>query len=262
MWDGRDSSAFEPDADAEALVAGPDGLGSLRIPTSGLGLGDKAFKGIIKYRGPEGNIEPYPFYVPPFTVAEPALVVSPTKMNVLYRGVPNPVEISVPGAKSVTPSCPGHNISAASTGGYIIKPGAGDKAMISVTATMPDGSTSNMPAKEFRVKNIPDPVPLFGGKGPKDPSIPKASLAAQVGVVAKMENFDFEVNVSVASFKLVVMVNGQPVSESANGNRLSPGMKAKLGKVRRGETIWLEDIMVNMPDGRRVKVNNLSFRVV
>ena len=52
-----------------------------------------SFKGLIRYQGPDGNIEPYQFYTPTITVAEPALVVSPTKMNVFYR-VPNPVEVS------------------------------------------------------------------------------------------------------------------------------------------------------------------------
>ena len=40
---------------------------------------------------------PPPVLSDPITVAEPALVISPTQMNVFYRGLDNPVAISVPG---------------------------------------------------------------------------------------------------------------------------------------------------------------------
>ncbi len=40
-----------------------------------------------------------------FIVAKPALNVSPTKMNVFYVGVDNPISISVPGGpERITPS--------------------------------------------------------------------------------------------------------------------------------------------------------------
>ena len=74
---------------------GTDGLGKLRISTRGMSLGESNYKGLIRL-GPDGNIQDS-YYTPKFTVAEPALVVSPTKMNVFYRGLPNPVEVSVPG---------------------------------------------------------------------------------------------------------------------------------------------------------------------
>ena len=32
-----------------------------------------------------------------YQVARPMAVVSPTKMNVFYKGVPNPIDVSVPG---------------------------------------------------------------------------------------------------------------------------------------------------------------------
>ena len=69
-------------------------------------------------------------------------MVSPTKMNVFYRGVPNPVEISVPGVSS-------DKLDVRITGGHSIKPdgdtficepGARADASIEVTATLPDGT--------------------------------------------------------------------------------------------------------------------------
>ena len=43
-----------------------------------------------------GEIVPYPFQSS-FTVAPPSATVSPTKMNVMYRGLENPISISAPG---------------------------------------------------------------------------------------------------------------------------------------------------------------------
>ena len=103
-WDGRDSTLLAYEG-MEGLTIGADGMGKLRIPTRGMSLGDMTFKGLIRYQGPDGNIEPYQFYTPTITVAEPALVVSPTKMNVFYRGVPNPVEVSVPGVAQDKSTC-------------------------------------------------------------------------------------------------------------------------------------------------------------
>ncbi|MDA0913143.1 MAG: hypothetical protein O3B11_04885, partial [Bacteroidetes bacterium] len=95
-WNGADSSALNYEG-IEALPIGSDGLGKLKIDTRGLSLGDASFKGLIRYQGPDGSIEEFPYVTPAFTVAEPALVVSATKMQVFYRGVDNPVKVSVPG---------------------------------------------------------------------------------------------------------------------------------------------------------------------
>ena len=87
-WNERDSSLLEYE-NIDALPIGTDGLGKLRISTRGMSLGESNYKGLIRFQGPDGNIQDFPYYTPKFTVAEPALVVSPTKMNVFYRGLPN-----------------------------------------------------------------------------------------------------------------------------------------------------------------------------
>lgn len=86
-------------------------------------------------------------------------------MNVFYRGIDNPVEISVAGysAKDISPSMSNGSLSK-SADGFIVKPGTGPTAMVSVSVTNPDGTKKAMPGKEFRVKDIPKPQPFFGGK--------------------------------------------------------------------------------------------------
>lgn len=264
-WNGRDSSDLDFE-NLDMLPIGADGLGKLRISTKGMTLGDVNYKGLINFQGPDGNVEPYAFYTPTFTVAEPALVVSPTKMNVFYRGLPNPVEVSVPGVpgdKIDVRISGGHKIQRQSDGTYVVEPGstsAGD-AVISVTAEMPDGSKKNLPQREFRVKRIPDPVPSFAGKDPSDRTISKNTLLGAPGVSAKMVNFDFDVSVVVKSFSISVNRDGTLVERKSNSNRLTDDMKQLLERVGRGNVIYIEDIVVKMPDGTERQLATMKLKV-
>jgi gliding motility-associated protein GldM len=258
-----DSTPYVPDGGASPIRVGSDGLGKLRLASSSLGLGEKSFKGVIKYKGPSGEIEDHPFIVPAFTVAEPALVVSPTKMNVFYRGLPNPVEISVPGIpqEKLQVSISGNHQITKDGGIWMVKPGGDKEATISVTATMPDGSKQKMGDKMFRVKPIPDPVPIFAGKKPTDTTVPKADAVVASGIIAKMENFDFEVSVKVKSFSMVFIRDGQVIEKNSPSNALTDEMLANLKKVGQGQKIYIEKINVSMPDGSVRPVSNISLRV-
>jgi gliding motility-associated protein GldM len=262
-WNGRDSSMLEY-ADMETLPIGSDGLGKLRISTRGMSLGEVNYKGLIQFQGPDGNVEPYPFYTPSFTVAEPALVVSPTKMNVFYRGLPNPVEVSVPGVpgdRLDVRITGGHKIKKQPDGSYLVEPGKAKDAKISVSATMPDGTKKSLPARDFRVKRIPDPVPSFAGKEPSDRTISKNTLLGAPGVAAKMVNFDFDVKVVVKSFSISVSRDGTLVERKSNSNRLTDNMKELLNRVTRGNVIYIEDIVVKMPDGTERQLATMKLKV-
>ena len=265
-WDGRDSTmlAFEG---LEGLTMGADGFGKLRIPTTGMGLGEMTFKGLIRYQGPDGNIEPYSFYTPTITVAEPALVVSPTSMNVFYRGLDNPVEISVPGVpqdKVEARIDGGHKLSRQRDGSYIVVPNKNpriDEANITVTAELPDGTTKRLPPKKFRVKRIPDPVVNWLGNNSVTGTIKESEVKAFKPLNAAMVNFDFEFAARVKKFNLLVVRGGQVSRLTSNSNTFTAEMKAALGRLRPGETLYFTDILVSMPDGDR-PVAPLTLKIV
>ena len=262
-WNERDSSLLEYE-NIDALPIGNDGLGKLRISTRGMSLGESNYKGLIRFQGPDGNIQDFPYYTPKFTVAEPALVVSPTKMNVFYRGLPNPVEVSVPGV-------PGDKIDVRISGNHLLKkeadgtftitPGTDKEADITVSAELPDGSKKTLPSREFRVKRIPDPVPFFVGKTPSDRSISKQTLVGADGIGAQMVNFDFDVRVVVKSFSVSVSRDGTLVEKKSNNNRLTPDMKQLFNRVSRGNVVYFEDIIVGMPDGTERQVAAMKLKV-
>ena len=265
-WDGRDSTLLAYEG-MEGLSIGADGMGKLRIPTRGMSLGDMSFKGLIRYQGPDGNIEPYSFYTPTITVAEPALVVSPTKMNVFYRGVPNPVEVSVPGVaqdKIDVRIDGGHSIKKQPDGSYVVEPSSSSsvrEANITVSAELPDGSKKSLPAKNFRVKRIPDPVAFWTGKKPTDKGITKAEVLSFAPVAARMEGFDFDVKVRVKSFTLRISKDGAFSDLPSGNNRLTTDQQEALKRVRRGNIIYLEDILVSMPDGTERDLPPMKLKI-
>ena len=56
----------------------------------------KNWGGVISLKNPAGVIVDYPFESS-YYVGEPNVVVSPTAMNVMYKGIQNPIDVSVPG---------------------------------------------------------------------------------------------------------------------------------------------------------------------
>ena len=58
--------------------------------------GPKKWGGVIALKAPDGSIKNYPFDAS-YVVGEPNVIVSPTAMNVMYMGIPNPIDVSVPG---------------------------------------------------------------------------------------------------------------------------------------------------------------------
>jgi gliding motility-associated protein GldM len=224
--------------------------------------GLKTVTGIIKFKPVGGNEEVQPFTAE-YDVAAPTLVVSPTKMNVFYRGVDNPVSVSVSGYidKNIVASTTNGTLSR-SGDGYIMRPGKESKAMISATVTNPDGSKKSMPGMEFRVKNVPNPQPFFGGKSINDETIKKAELTAAAGVIAKMIDFDFDLKFEIVEFKLTMVVSGTPIEKMTKGAAVSGDMREMLAKAKPGQKVYIEGIKARGPDGTVRNLGALSFKVL
>jgi len=167
--------------------------------------------------------------------------ISADKMNVVYRGVTNPMTISFAGVSSdkVSASAPGLS-SAGKPGSYKMNPGSGTEVVINVTGTLPDNSKVS-DKKVFRIKSIPAPTGAIGGeigvvKGAK-------SRLEVSQVSAKMLDFDFEVKLRVTGFSLKVA--GQP-TVVVQGDRVNAQCKAALQKATRGDQVTISDIKTKL----------------
>lgn len=250
-------------ASGGGIEAGPDGKCIFKTNTGGLSLGTHGFKGQISYLK-DGKEEFLNYYIPPITVGAPALVVSPVNMNVFYRGLDNPVEVSVPGVdpSALRVAMEGGSISDRpdANGAYNVKPGEGKEAIIKVSAKI-NGKDQQMPPKKFRIKKIPDPVPSFAGKKPYDSTINQGDAGVAAGVRAEMEGFDFPVTATVSSFIVSMVTNGQYKEYKMSSNKLSEDVQGVIKKMKKGEKIFIEQIMCKMPDGTERKLAPITLKL-
>ena len=266
-WDGDTTSTYDYNSDPLLTVDESTGFGEYRATTRGLPLGEHQFQGTVLFKDGSGTTTEYPVLSDPITVAEPNLVVSPTKMNVFYRGVPNPVEVSVPGLsqdKIDVRIDGGHKIRRQRDGSFEVETSnnkAVREANITVIAELPDGSKKPLPPRNFRVKDIPDPVPFWTGKRLSDKGIEKTEILSFAPIGAEMKDFDFDVSVRVKSFTLRISRDGSFSELPSSSNRFTADQQAALSKVRRGNIIYLEDILVSMPDGTERGLPTMKLKV-
>jgi gliding motility-associated protein GldM len=262
--------SYEPKDSQEPLPAGysnnmlkaEGGFG--KYTATAAGVGDKTYTGIIRVKNPTGGYKFYPFEGK-YQTAPKAVVVSPTKMNVLYIGVDNPMEISVPGVgqNDVAASLEGAGTlkkDPANPSSYIANVTAVGKCKVNVTAKI-DGKMQPMDGKEFRIKRIPDPVPTLGGKLKGGNSQP-GQIKAQSGVVPLLENFDFEARFNVISFQMVFSSKGEIFKEEVQGPMFSPKMKGFLDRAKPKDIIFIDEIKVVGPDKQPRKLGQIAFTII
>ena len=232
-----------------------------KLEQTATGAGERRVSGIIRFK-PVGGEEQVEVFETVYEVAAPNVVVSPTKMNVFYRGVDNPVDISVAGysATAISATMTNGSITKGAQG-YIVKPGPGREATVNVTVTNTDGSKKAMPGVEFRVKAVPDPVPEFAGKGVADATISRAEMLAAQGVVARMKDFDFELKYNVTEFTVVAIIGGESKQINIKGNRMTGDATEMLKRVKTGQRIYIENVKASGPDGTTRSIGTLAFRV-
>jgi len=235
------------------------GSGKGVFKRTGSTTGFKQWGGIIEITGPSGTALRRPFSAE-YQVAEGSVVVSPTKMNVFYLGVDNPVEISVAGVPADKISADATNGSIIpSRGNFIMRPKRPGNCLVNVYAEI-DGKRRSVGSKEFRVKQVPDPIATVAGK--KGGVIDKNVLLAQTGVAATMPpDFDFELNYTVTEFTLLSVVQGFVKQYSSNSNRFTTEQKNLINTLSKGSPIYIQDIKAVGPDGTIRNLSTINFKL-
>jgi gliding motility-associated protein GldM len=166
--------------------------------------------------------------------------ISADKMNVVYRGVVNPMTISFAGVadNNVTASAPG--LSRTSGSSYVMSPGSGREVTINVSGTLPDGSKVS-DQKVFRIKDIPPPVGAIRGE---TGIVRMQRQGLEISTVsAVLPDFDFDVNLNVTGFSF--KVSGQP-TVNVSGTRLDNAAKSALRRAKRGDAVQIFDLNVKV----------------
>ncbi|NVJ89676.1 MAG: gliding motility protein GldM [Flavobacteriaceae bacterium] len=240
---GRYDATLVPDKvtlngrDATNLVK--NGQVILSMPAGN--VGEKTIKGIIEFTE-NGKPVPVPFESKYSVIAEPSsAVVSADKMNVVYRGLNNPISVSLPGVGSSNLNVSAQGGKLTKNGnGYMISPGAGDVATINVNAKLSSGKTVNSKAT-FRIKDIPAAQGSVRGQY-GIVRMPKSGLS-NAPIAAGLPDFEFDLKLQVTSFK--IKVPGQ-LTIIVNGSALNAAAKRALSKAKRGDIINIYDIQANV----------------
>jgi gliding motility-associated protein GldM len=256
--------AFDESIQAEAHVGGrtiPMRGGRAKIPFSGTNIGPSTVAGDITYRNASGETERRNFKFE-YYVVEPSLAISPTKMNVFYLGVDNPVDISLSGVpqKDLNIHISNGTLTPVRGGSYIVKPETTGKCNISVTATV-NGEQKNMGTREYRVKRVPNPEPsLFNIKGS---SVTRSQLTSVQGVEAKMpEDFEFDLPFEVTSFTIEIITAGILKSASSNSFRFTEEQRQIMVNAKTGSKIWISGIKAKAKGINDVRdLPNISYQI-
>ncbi|MFP4845353.1 gliding motility protein GldM [Winogradskyella sp. PE311] len=183
--------------------------------------------------------------------------ISADKMNVVYRGVPNPMTISFAGVPDNKVNASGAGLSKASgQGKYVVNAGSGKEMTINVTATLDDGSKAS-DSKTFRIKDIPAPTGVMAGQTGVV-KLPKRNV--EIGTVsAKLDDFVFDLPINVTSFK--IKVPGQP-TVNVVGTKMNAQAKSAIKKARRGDNITIFEIKAKIQGNSKYRLKNVSPVIV
>ena len=222
--------------------------------------GVHTWSAVIDVKQNDGTIKHYSTPGQMYTVARPSVVVSPTKMNVLYMGVPNPISVSAPGVanKDLHVSISSGSISG-SNGVYEAKVTSLGTATVTVSGDLTKGKSSSLGSMLFRVKRIPDPKAEMLGKA--GGNLPTATLRVQERIFAVLENFDFDAKFKVVRFTMtIVKPRSDPYTFSSQGNEFTSQMRQQLSTLSPGSIVFFSEIMAVGPDGSQRGLDPITFR--
>ncbi|MCT8340582.1 type IX secretion system motor protein PorM/GldM [Luteirhabdus pelagi] len=225
--------------------------GKVKMSVGAGSPGDHKIEGFL-YFGEGGEEVEVPVNSSFATISKPnAAVISADKMNVVYRGVDNPMTISIPGIPDNKVSASASGLSKVSGSKYVMRPTSGRSVNISASGTLPDGQKVNT-TSEFRIKDIPAPVGSIRGETGIVRMQRQGLEISSIGAV--LEDFDFDLNLQVTGFSF--KVSGQPTIR-VNGTSLNGQAKAALRRAGRGEAVQIFDINTNI-SGSGVKLKKTA----
>jgi gliding motility-associated protein GldM len=238
-----------------------DGKATYRVKTSEPGI--FSWSGLIKYKTPAGVIKNYPFKQE-YQVTQPSVTMSATRMNVFYRGLNNPFDVGGGGI-------PKENLQITMTNGTVSKQGdsfiiqpdeldeMGNRTKVSVYANI-GGEKRLLGTTNWRVKKVPDPVAQVAGQS--GGNIRKERLMIEDGVLAVLEDFDFNFKYTVTQFRLEISGPGGYVNVwESNSNRFTSDQKEQFRRLNPNSLIYIANIKAVGDDGTTRDLDPITFKI-
>lgn len=196
-----------------------------------------------------------------YEVGRRSVAVSADKMNVIYIGVENPISVAAAGvsSNSLRVSGSGGGLSLRQTGVGKFIATASEQTNDAKIIVSGEGLESTSFA--FRVKRIPDPIAKYGGTLGGD--VGNGTFKAQKGIIADLENFDFDARCEIAGFTLVYLPRKQdPVEVTNVGATFNAAARELVDKAKPGDTYLFNNVRAKCPgDIAGRKVNPMVFNI-
>lgn len=198
------------------------------------------------------------FYLP-----ATAQSIANEKMNIIYRGLPNPISISVPeysckalivevdhGTLTQSDDRACHYLYDADTAQLVnfhvyVKKGKGRKQVLRAV---------------FHIKNIPDPEAYIGNN--RNNEISFSSLQVQQGMFAELAGFDIQTRFTVTGFNYIIIRNGKIIVSGKNlSNKFDQNIKMNFSALERNDEIFFYNIYCIGADKRSRKLESFELKV-
>lgn len=186
-----------------------------------------------------------------------AAFISTNKNNIIYAGIPNPIDLEMSGINFSDVKITTENCTLKKEGkGYYVKTDKKGKCSISVT----DKRSNKLISKNnFRIKSIPIPkatvARMFDG------IINKNVLLAQSGIYAGLRNFEFDVRFRVTKFTVLAYIKTYKQEQTSNSDMFTPQQKSIFKKLRTKDKVYIYNIEAIGPDNKIRKLPAISLRI-
>jgi hypothetical protein len=188
--------------------------------------------------------------------------VAPTRMNVLYIGVDNPLSVAASngGDDEVSVSLSGGegSVSKISTGLYNVRVASvTDNLSVNVFVNKVKAGSSS-----FRVRNLPVPIPSIGGMS-SGSNMTADKFRTQPGVSVHLKDFPFDVKYEVLSFTFTIDDgNDRLLAADCKGALFSSEAKAYIDQyAKAGSIVTLDAIRVKDLGGRELNLPALVYYI-
>ena len=181
--------------------------------------------------------------------------IAADKMNVVYRGVSNPMTITFAGIQDNKIRANAAGLTRVKGSAYAMNPGTGREVTINVSGTLPDGDPVRDSAT-FRIKDIPRPTGTIRGEDGDGGCVRMQRQGLEKSSIgAALQDFDFDLKLNVTGFSF--KVSGQPTIK-VNGRKLNSQASGALKRAKRGETLQIFDITANIAGNSGYKLKKIS----
>jgi gliding motility-associated protein GldM len=256
---GAFSKAAQPNVtiDGTSVALNAEGVAEYKFKSGGPGSYSKKVN--ISFKKPDGSMGTVEKELK-YTVGSPTgASVSADAVKVLYIGLDNPLTVSggSAGAEKTNASINNGSLQNKGGGKYVAQVSNPGEAVISVSVEGKNGGDF-----KFKVKRIPDPIPVVGKS--YGGVIPANEFKGQQGVRAELKDFVFEgVEYNIVSYTFVA--NGGPfVTLAYNPNQgaaFNAQTRAIIEKCTAGVSVTIDDIKAVGPDGTTRRLPPMAFNL-